>query len=49
MVEDLLGVGLADVNDGETIEVKIEDLRGSQDPRPAGRLVEGRPGGGPVD
>ena len=29
MVEDLLGVGLAHVNDGEAIEVKIEDLRRS--------------------
>ena len=38
MVENLLGIGLAHVNDGETIEVKIEDLRRSQDARPAGKL-----------
>ena len=31
MVEDLLGIGLAHVNDGDAIEVEIEDLRRSQD------------------
>jgi hypothetical protein len=31
MVEDLLGVGLAHVNDGETVEVGVENLRRSQD------------------
>ena len=33
MVEHLLGIGLAHVDDGEAIEVKIEDLRRSQDAR----------------
>ena len=39
MVEDLLGIGLAHVNDGETIEVPIQDLEGSQDAGQVGRLV----------
>ena len=37
MVEHLLGVGLAHVNDGDAIEVKVEDLRRSQDARAAGK------------
>ena len=49
MVENLLGIGLAHVDDGEAIEVEIEDLGGSQDAGLAGRLVERRPGGrGPI-
>ena len=34
MIEDLLWVGLAHVNDGEPIEMKIEDLGRSQGARP---------------
>ena len=49
MVEDLLGIGLAHVNDSEAVEVEIQDLRGSQDPGRPDRLVDGRPGGrGPI-
>jgi hypothetical protein len=33
MVEHLLGVGLADLNDREAVEVGVEDLRRSQDAR----------------
>jgi hypothetical protein len=36
MIEDLLRVGLADVDDGESIELKIEDLGRSQGGGPAG-------------
>ena len=49
MVEHLLGVGLSHVNDGEAVEVEIEDLGGSQDTGLPGRLFERRPGGrGPI-
>ena len=37
MVEDLLGIGLAHVDDGEAIEVQIEDLGRSQDAGQADR------------
>ena len=37
MIEDLLWLGLADVDDGEAIEMKIEDLGRSQDAGPAGQ------------
>ena len=49
MVEDLLWIGLAHVNDGEAIEVKIEDLRRSQDAGPAGHSskFDPRPMSGP--
>ena len=40
MVEDLLGIGLAHVDDGEAIEVPIQDLEGSQDAGQADRLVD---------
>jgi hypothetical protein len=36
MIEDLLRIGLADVDDGEAIEVKIKDLGRSQGGVPAG-------------
>ena len=32
VVEHLLGVGLAHVNDRKAVEMEVEDLRGSQDP-----------------
>ena len=40
MVENLLGIGLAHVNDSDAVEVEIEDLEGSQDAGLADRLVE---------
>ena len=46
MVEDLLGVGLARVNDGEAVEVAIQDLRGMQDAGPADNLLDDSRGGG---
>ncbi len=45
MVEDLLGIGLAYVNDSEEIEMTIEDLERSQDAGQADRLVESRVAG----
>ena len=38
MVEDLLGIGLPHVNDGEAVEVEIEDLGRSQDAGAADKL-----------
>ena len=46
MVEHLLGVGLADVDDGEAVEVEVEDLGRSQDAGLADRPVVSGPGGG---
>ena len=43
MVEHLLGIGLADVDDGEAVEVEVEDLGGSfvSSARKPGRLEHG--------
>src|SRR5262249_53076469 len=46
MVEHLLRVGLTYVNDGDSVEVKIRNLRRSQDARPVGRLLWRRRLGG---
>jgi hypothetical protein len=39
VVEDLVGIRLADVDDDEAIEVPIEDLGRSEDSRQADRRV----------
>ena len=38
VIEDLLRVGLADVDDGESVEVRLEDLGRSQAPGQPGRV-----------
>ena len=45
MIEDLLGIGLAHVDDDEAIEVPIQDLERSQDAGQAGRFLGGESDG----